>query len=66
LLLDKKAPWKIKEEKELKTVLQEAIDNIRQIAYELQPFLPETSSKIKEQFKEPKIKSEKSLFPRLK
>jgi len=64
--LDKKAPWKIKEEKELKTVLQEAIDNIRQIAYELQPFLPETSSKIKEQFKEPKIKSEKSLFPRLK
>jgi len=64
--LDKKAPWKIKEEKELKTVLQKAIDGIRQVAYELQPFLPETARKIQEQFKGPKIKSEKALFPRTK
>ena len=63
--LDKKEPWKIREEKELKNVLQETIDNIRQIAYELQPFLPETSLKIKEQFKKPKIESRKPLFPRI-
>jgi len=63
--LDKKAPWKIKEEKQLKDVLQESIDNIRQIAYELQPFLPDTSLKIEKQFKGPKIKAEKSLFPRI-
>ncbi len=63
--LDKKAPWKIKEKEELKTVLQKAINSLRQIAYDLQPFLPETSDKIQKQFKGPKIKSGKPLFPRL-
>jgi len=64
--LDRKVPWKIKEKEELKTVLQKAVDGIRQIAYELQPFLPETSAKIEKQFKGPKIKTKKPLFPRIK
>jgi len=64
--LDEKAPWKVEDKKKLKTILQEAIDVIRQISYELQPFLPETAEKIEKQFQGPKIKSEKPLFPRLK
>jgi len=63
--LDKKAPWKIEDKKKLKIILQEVINIIRQISYELKPFLPETAEKIEKQFKGPKIKSEKPLFPRI-
>ncbi len=42
------------------------IEGIREIAFNLQPFLPKTAEKIKKQFQGPKIKSEKPLFPRLK
>ena len=47
-------------------VLVDLIGEIRQIVYDLQPFLPETAEKIERQFKGPKIKSEKALFPRLR
>lgn len=43
----------------------EIIEGIRQIAFDLKPFLPETSAKIEEQFKGPKIKSGEPLFPRI-
>lgn len=56
--------WELKGS-ELQRVLQSGVDSIRKIAFHLQPFMPETAEKILEQFKGPKIKAEKPLFPRL-
>ncbi len=47
------------------SVLAHCVDQIQETAYLLQPFLPETAKHIAEQFKGPKIKSEKPLFPRI-
>lgn len=46
-------------------ILQEIVQSLRQIAYNLQPFLPETAEKIEKQFKGPEIKSGQTLFPRI-
>ncbi|MBI4066559.1 methionine--tRNA ligase [Candidatus Gottesmanbacteria bacterium] len=43
----------------------EIIDGIRQIAYDLQPFLPSTAEKILSQFSVQPIKTQPPLFPRL-
>ena len=61
--IDKTRPWENIESKH--HVLIELVDTIRQIAYEIRPFLPETAEKIEKQFKGPKIKSGKPLFPRI-
>ena len=63
--IEKEQPWKIEELNKLKDLLQNWVERINQIAYELKPFLPETSEKILNQFKGPKIKSGASLFPRI-
>lgn len=63
-LIDEKKPWELKG-KELKKVLDDLVLNIRIIAYNLKPFLPETAEKIEKQFAGPKIKSGAPLFPRL-
>ncbi len=63
-LIDEKRPWELKG-KELKRVLDDLVLNIRIIAYNLKPFLPETVEKIEKQFAGPKIKSGSPLFPRL-
>jgi len=62
--LDEQKPWE-QEGEELATTLRKLIKEIRQIGFDLQPFLPETAEKILNQFKGPKIKSEAALFPRL-
>jgi len=41
------------------------ISRLLKIAYDLRPFLPETSNKIQKQFNKNKIRLEKPLFPRL-
>jgi len=58
-------PWKIKDKKKLTDVLQTAVDGILRISNDLKPFLPQTSEKIESQFREPKIKRGRSLFPRV-
>lgn len=58
-------PWEKKGE-ELGKILQNILPQVQQIAYNLQPFLPDTAEKILEQFKGPKIISGEPLFPRLK
>lgn len=67
--LDKKIndqkPWQL-EGKQLKKALWELVREIREIGLLLTPFLPQTSEKILRQFKGPKIKGEKPLFPRIK
>lgn len=64
--INNQEPWKITNSQKLTDVLQFAVDGIRKISSELQPFLPETAEKIIEQFKGPTITSKEALFPRLK
>lgn len=60
-----KTPWN-KKGKELESILKVCVTEVRQIAFNLQLFLPETAEKIEKQFKGPKIKSGEILFPRLR
>ena len=46
-------------------ILEHAVDEIEEIAVLLEPFLPETSEKIKEQFTKAEIKPSAPLFPRI-
>jgi len=62
-LIDLKKPWEAPLEKA--RLFVELIEGLREIAFDLKPFLPETAEKIRKQFSGPKIKSEKPLFPRL-
>jgi len=57
-------PWTLKGVK-LEKILTPAIQNIRIVAIQLQPFLPETAEKILAQFKGPTIASQQPLFPRI-
>jgi methionyl-tRNA synthetase len=54
-----------KDTKNKAQVVADIVEGIRQISYDLRPFLPETAEKIEKQFKGPKIKSGDPLFPRL-
>lgn len=64
-LINERKPWKITDKKGLEVSLNLFVINIRSIAYNLKPFLPETAEKIEAQFKGPKITSQKPLFPRI-
>jgi len=58
-------PWELKNRK-LKEILKSLVSELKIIAFNLRPFLPETSNRIEEIFKGPEIKSGEILFPRLK
>lgn len=62
--IDTTTPWKLTGN-ELKSVLFELVAHLRQIGYELQPFLPATAEKILHTFRGPKIMASVPLFPRL-
>jgi len=62
--INDKKPWTLSGE-ELKKILTPAIENIRSIAIQLQPFLPETAKKILKQYQGPIITSEPPMFPRI-
>ena len=62
--ISKEEPWK-KEGSKLEKLLNKYVDQISRIAFNLQPFMPETAEKILEQFKGPKIKTSSPLFPRI-
>jgi methionyl-tRNA synthetase len=63
-LINQKKPWE-KEVPQEQGLWDELVEGVRQIGYDLQPFLPETAAKIIEQFKESEISSQSPLFPRL-
>jgi methionyl-tRNA synthetase len=63
--IEENKPWAVEDLAKLKELLQGWVIRIDQIAYELKPFLPETSDKIKAIFKESKVKSTAPLFPRI-
>lgn len=56
-------PWELDKEK-VQPILEDLVSKIQQIAFNLKPFLPETSEKILKQFSCP-IKSAPPLFPRI-
>jgi methionyl-tRNA synthetase len=56
-------PWKL-EGPELKEVLDEVVSIIQRVAFNLQPFLPETAEKILQQF-QGEVKAQSPLFPRI-
>lgn len=56
-------PWELEAEK-AKPVLEDLVQRIQNIAFNLQPFLPETAEKILKQFSGA-IKSAPPLFPRI-
>ncbi|HSD99037.1 MAG TPA: methionine--tRNA ligase [Patescibacteria group bacterium] len=65
--IDTEKPWDLLkvQDRRINGVLNHCVDALQEIAVLLQPFLPETSEKILEQFKGPEIKADKPLFPRL-
>lgn len=62
--INNQQPWTLKGQQR-QEILQVAVDAIRYLATQLQPFLPDTADKILNQFKGPTIKSQPPLFPRL-
>lgn len=62
--LNDTTPWKL-EITEATPILEQAIKDIRTIAYNLQPFLPETATKILQQYNTEVLTSSSPLFPRL-
>ncbi len=63
LIINKNELWK--ETNQKTDILRQVIKGITQIATDLQPFLPNTSEKIHNQFGGEKITSQKPLFPRV-
>ncbi|MBI4040190.1 class I tRNA ligase family protein, partial [Candidatus Daviesbacteria bacterium] len=61
--INQEKPWELKGEK-LTKVLEDLVKRIQAIAFNLQPFLPQTSEKISNQFSG-KISSSAPLFPRI-
>jgi len=64
IFINERAVWNLKGEQK-KAAIANLTRRVRQIAYDIKPFLPETSEEIEKQFSRLRIKSEKPLFPRL-
>ncbi|MCL5675644.1 MAG: methionine--tRNA ligase [Patescibacteria group bacterium] len=62
--LEHDKPWSLSKDSAI-PLLKNYVRKLLNIAFALQPFLPETAAKILEQFKGPKIKAQKPLFPRI-
>jgi len=62
--INENEPWKL-QTIELAAFLLESVKVIRQIAFDLQPFMPKTTQNILSQFQGPTIRSQPPLFPRI-
>jgi len=63
--LSRETPWKMTDIEEITKSLKPLAQTILNLAYLLEPFIPESSQKIQEQFLAPQITKGASLFPRL-
>ena len=63
--LSRTAPWKMSDPAEIAKTLKPLAQDILNIAYLLEPFLPATARKIQEQFLAANIKKGEILFPRI-
>jgi len=64
-ILSHEAPWKMTDKNQIIAVLKPLASTILNLAYLLEPFIPEAAQKIKIQFLEKQIKKGEILFPRL-
>lgn len=64
-LIDYKKPFALENKKEVEKILSDLVNYLLDIAFFLEPFMPETSKKITKIFSAPKIKPQKPLFPRI-
>jgi methionyl-tRNA synthetase len=62
--IEEKKVWSLQGQ-ELKVTLTELVAHLRQVGYELQPFLTDTAKKILTIFQGPKITATPPLFPRI-
>lgn len=63
--LSRETPWKMTDKEEIAKSLKPLAQTILNLAYLLEPFIPEASQKIQKQFLESQITKGTSLFPRL-
>lgn len=70
--INEEKPWELlklpegnKKIQNIENILAHAVNQIQEIAILIEPFMPQTSEIIKEQFTKTEIKSGKSLFPRI-
>lgn len=65
--INQEKPWELikTNSQKLQGILAHCVDQIQEIGLLLEPFMPQTSRTIIEQFKGPKILSQKPLFPRI-
>ena len=63
--LSEKTPWKLDDKNEVKEVLAKAGQNILDVSYLLEPFMPAVAGSIVKQFTAKQIKKGKPLFPRI-
>ncbi|MFA6306753.1 MAG: class I tRNA ligase family protein [Patescibacteria group bacterium] len=64
-VLSDKKPWKLKDQKEIKNILEPIAQDILNVAGLLKPFMPAISEKIIKQFSAKEIKKGEPLFPRI-
>ncbi len=64
-ILSETKPWKMETKGEIEKVLKPLAQDILNLAYLLEPFLPASAKKIQAQFSQAQIRKEKALFPRL-
>ena len=66
IIVNRNELWRETKSKKKFPILVSCVEDICQIAHDLQPFLPETANKILNQYNNGPIKSGPPLFPRLK
>ncbi|PIT93567.1 methionine--tRNA ligase [Candidatus Falkowbacteria bacterium CG10_big_fil_rev_8_21_14_0_10_43_11] len=64
-ILSAKKPWELKDQDEIKKILEPVARDILNVADLLSPFMPDTAEKIIKQFSNNKIKKGEMLFPRV-
>lgn len=63
--INEQEPWKITDPEKKTHMLQPAVNVIKKIGFELQPFLPETADKILKQFSTRQVKVTEPYFKRI-
>lgn len=63
--INENEPWKITDQSKLQQTLSLVVEGLREIAYLLQPFMPETAQKMQEQFSGSEIAIESPYFQRV-
>lgn len=64
-ILSRTAPWKMTSQQEIAVVLLPLAQNILNLAYLLEPFLPQSAQAIQAQFIATQVRKSNPLFPRL-